>query len=222
MHIAEEPTFRLDSAVLVVNAPDGVLVDTMGVFPSSETVQSVHQSGDMVSIMMTSTRFARSLAFTAHPDGVWAGFGDHFELRLYDAADGHVTRILRAPGLDRPLTDSEVADLNAKALADAENPDERKNVQVVSDLSPRPELRPAYDALVVDDHGRLWVRQWEGARPEHFRWWVFTGDGALLGSVDVPGNFRLEEVRDGQAWGVARDELDVSYVVRYAMRTAGA
>ncbi|MCG6955435.1 MAG: hypothetical protein LJF04_05530, partial [Gemmatimonadetes bacterium] len=213
----EQPAFRLDSAVLVVNTADGALVDTMGVFPGSETVQSMHRSGDMVTMMMASTRFGRSLQFAAHPEGVWAGFGDHFELHLHDAADGHVKRILRAPGLDAPLTDAEVAEIEAEAMEEAENPDQRQRAQSVNDLSARPELRPAYDALVVDDHGRLWLRRWEGTTPETLRWWVFGPDAALLGYVDLPGRFRLEEVRNGQAWGVARDELDVSYVVRYRL-----
>jgi len=214
----EKMTFQQDSAVLVVNAADGSLVDTVDVLPNSETLRTVRASGQMVSVSMTTTRFGRSSVFAAHPDGVWSGFGDHYEIRLHDAADGHVTRILRAPGLDRHLTNAEADQILEASLAEAEKPEERRAAQEVNDLSPRPELRPAYDRLVIDDQGRLWLRGWEGTAPETFRWWVFAPDAALLGYVDVPGNFRLVAVTGDQAWGVTHDDLDVSYVVRYGLK----
>ena len=72
---------------------------------------------------------------------------------------------------------------------------------------------------MVDDEARLWLREWQGGSTGPGRWWVFGADGALLGSVDTPHGFRLMVVRDGQAWGIDRDELDVSYVVRYPFRS---
>ena len=50
------------------------------------------------------------------------------------------------------------------------------------------------------------------------RWWVFARGGDLLGSVDVPSGMKITSVRCGWVWGVEHDELDVSYVVRYALR----
>lgn len=219
---SDKPTFVTDSAALVVNGADGKFEDTVDVLPSSETLQTVHTSGKMMIGTMESTSFGRSNVFAASPDGVWCGFGDHFALRLLDPADGHVKRILRAPGLDRPLTDAEVKEIGDQDLADAKTPKERRAAQQTFDLSPRPELRPSYDRLVVDDQARLWVREWPGARRDTLRWWVFARDGALLGSVSVPGRFRLMAVRGNQAWGVVRDELDVPYVVRYTLHPAGA
>lgn len=209
--------FQQDSAALVVNAPDGALVDTVGSQPTSEGIVTITRSDQGISITKVRVRFARSGVFAAHPDGVWAGFGDHWELRLHDPEDGHVKRILRAPGLDRPLTDAEAKAVLDQALARDTTPEQLRAGQKLNELSPRPELRPAYDRLLVDDHGRLWLRAWPGASSETLRWWVFGGDGALLGSVDVPGGFQLLAVGEGQAWGVTRDELDVPYVERHTL-----
>ncbi len=214
-------SFVTDSAALVVYGADGSMGDTVDVLPSSETLRSMQQSGRMVMVTTTTSEFGRTNVFAASPEGVWSGYGDHFALRLIDPADGHVKRILRAPGLDRPLRDGEVERIRDHDLADAKTPEDRRRSQKVFDLSPRPALRPAYDRLVVDDHDRLWVREWPGARTDTLRWWVFAGDGALLGSVSVSARFKLMAVRGHQAWGIVRDDLDVPYVVRYTLHTDG-
>jgi hypothetical protein len=215
-------TLAVDSAALVVYTPDGRLSDTVAVLPSFEGIRTMNHSGNSVFIRMASTAFDRSLVFAAHPDGVWAGFGDHFALRLMDPADGHVKRILRAPGLERPLTDAEAKAILDEAMADADTPDERRSQQEWYDLSPRPEMRPTYDRLVVDDAARLWLREWAGGNQGGSRWWVFARDGGLLGSVDTPEHFSLMAVQGDQAWGVTHDDLDVSYVVRYRVSPRSA
>lgn len=211
-------TLTVDSAVLAVYGQDGRLVDTVAVMPSLEGVRTMNTSGNSVFVRVTWAAFNRSFVFAAHPDGVWAGFGDRFALRLLDPASGQVKRILRAPGLERPLTDAEAKAILDQAMAHADTPEKRISQQEWYDLSPRPEIRPTYDRLVVDDAARLWLREWAGANQGGSRWWVFSSDGALLGSVDTPAQFTLMAVRGDQAWGVALDDLDVSYVVRYAVR----
>jgi hypothetical protein len=216
-----EAAFHQDSAVLVVNTPTGALVDTVGIQPTSEEVLTITQSDQGISITKVGVRFARSGVFVAHPDGVWSGFGDHWELRLHDPADGQLKRIVRAPGLDRPLTDAEAKSIVDEALARDTTPDQLRAWRKLNELSPRPELRPAYDRLLVDDQERLWLREWPGASSGTLRWWVFAVDGGLLGQVNVPGGFQLLAVSGAQAWGVTRDELGVPYVERHALRMRG-
>lgn len=77
-------------------------------------------------------------------------------------------------------------------------------------------MQPAYDVLQVDGGGRLWGRRWSPAG-DAARWWVFSPDGTLLGSVDLPAGIRLTSIRCGSATGVERGELGVDYVVRYSV-----
>lgn len=214
---SEKLTFALDSAALVAYDADGTFKDTVEILPSREAVRSVRRSGQMVTTMMITLSISHANEFAAGPDGVWSGFNEHFVLRLLDPTDGHVKRILRAPELQRPLTDAEFKEMRDRELADAKTPEERSQTQQTFDLTPRPALRPAYDGLVLDDRGRLWLREWAGANTGPDRWWVFGRDGALLGSVAMPHGLRLMAVRDGRAWGVARDDLGVQYVVRYGV-----
>jgi len=214
----EKQTFKLDSAALVLIGTDGVPKDTIGVFPWFESVRSVSN----VAVVFVPSAFARALVFAAVPGGVWAGYGDHFELRLLNSADGSVIRILRASALQRPLADMEAEAVFDSALANAEKPEQRRTKQEWYDVSPRPELRPAYDRLVVDDQGHLWLRDWPGAHTDSELWWVFDRDGGLLGAVRAPSHFHLMAVRANEAWGVVRDSLEVPIVVRFAVHQAKA
>lgn len=212
-----EDRVALDSAVIAVYSARGDLLDTAAVIPNRETIQKWMRVGQGINILVTNTAFARSGVFAAHPDGVWAGFGDRWELRLHDASDGTVRRIVRAPGLERPLTDREADAVYAAAAARDTTPAERERRAVWRDLSPRPEVRPTYDRILVDDLGRLWLREWPGADEDAQRWWVFQREGDLLGSVDAPAGVTLMAVSGGDAWGVLRDDLDVQYVVRHPL-----
>ncbi|MCG6955434.1 MAG: hypothetical protein LJF04_05525 [Gemmatimonadetes bacterium] len=215
-------SFTLDSTVLQLNGNDGSLRDTVAVFPWMERFRDLDISPSAVFIRLYPAAFNRSGVVTTHPDGVWCGFGDRWELRLLDPVDGHVKRILRAPGLERPLTDGEADQILQASLAQASDPEDLRARHHRYDLSPRPAMRPTYDRVLVDDQARLWLEEWPGARTESRRWWVFAQDGALSGYVEVPGDFRLDAVRGHQAWGIVRDDLDVQYVVRYVIRPGGA
>jgi hypothetical protein len=218
----EKPTFVTDSAVLVFSPTDGSPGDTVDILQTGESVRSMHRSGQGVMVLTSTAAFERSNSFAASPDGVWSGYGDRYAVRLLDPSDGHAKRIVRAPGLDRPLTDEEVNAVKKAELADADTPERLRAAQQVIDLSPRPAMRPAFDRMLVDDGGRLWLRDWPGADTDTRRWWVFARDGGLLGSVVVPGKLRLMAIQNGHAWGIVHDELDVPYVVRYTMHAVGA
>lgn len=208
--------FARDTAVLTLFATDGSVTDTVDVVPGSETITGVQVSGQGVSVFRRSAAFGRSNVFAAHPAGIWSSPNDRFELRLRDAR-GRLTRVVRAPGLEEPVTDAAARVIRDRALADAQTPEARRRAEDWYALSPRPATQPAFDAIAVDDRARLWVRAWSPSSPAT-RWWVFAADGDLLGSVHVPNGTRITAVRCGSVWGVEQDELDVSYAVRYALR----
>lgn len=212
-----EPTYVRDTAVLTLFTTNGIVHDTVDVVPGIESIVSIQIGEGSVSVFKRSAVFGRSNVFAAHPDGIWSSANDRFELRLYDPMDGRLLRIVRAPGLERPATEALAREIYDRALAEVEAPDARRRFDAWFEQSPRPETLPAYDRIVVDDAARLWVRQWS-AGDEAPEWWVFARDGELLGSVTVSNGATIRAVRCGAVWGVERDEFDVSYVVRYALR----
>jgi hypothetical protein len=202
--------------VLTVFRTDGMVEDTVDLVPGLEELVSVRVSERSVSVLKRPPAFGRTNLFAVHPEGVWSANNDRFELRLRSTAGGRLLRIVRAPGLEQPITDELETAIHERALAEVETPEDRRRMETWIALSPRPATQPAYDRLVVDDRGRLWTRAWATRAPAD-RWWVFSAAGDLLGSVDAPGGLEIMSVTCDRVWGVERDELDISYVVRYAL-----
>jgi hypothetical protein len=210
--------FVRDTAVLTLFAADGTLEDTLDVLPGREAAQRIDIGEGFVSVYKRSSLFGRTNVFAVHPDGVWSSTNDAFELRLLDPGSGRVARIVRAPELERPVTDELVRVMRDQALAEAESPEERRETEDWLGLSPRPDVLPAFARIVVDDRARLWVLRSSFPPDSATRWWVFSREGDLLGSVDVPRGLTVMAVHCRGVWGVQQDELGVSYVVRYALR----
>lgn len=213
----EEPTFVRDTVVVMLFSTDGSLQDTIDILPSREAIQSIQVGDGSVSVFKRTAAFGRTNVFAGHPDGIWSSANDRFELRLRELGSGRLIRIVRAPGLEEPITEEFARAIQDRAVAEAETPDELRWAEAWYALSPRPETKPAYDRVVVDDQARVWVRTWSAPEPAT-RWWVFDGSGDLLGSVDVPRGMTLTAVRCGWAWGIEHAECDVGYVVRYTLR----
>lgn len=207
-----------DSAVIAVYAANGELADTATVIANREIVLKVMMAGQAINVLLQPTAFARTGVFSAHPDGVWAGFGDRWEVRLHDPSTGALRRILRAPGLERPLTEEEMEEVHSTAMAGDSTPALRERRAVWWELSPRPAVRPTFDRILVDDQARIWLREWPGAAADLQRWWVFAEAGDLLGYVDAPTGVTLMAVAGNDVFGVLRDDFDVQYVVRHTLR----
>jgi len=120
----------------------------------------------------------------------------------------HLTQgIAEGPSLsagEKASADSSLAQ-NAKHLGIRVN-------ELGFDVPPR---KQPLRSLFFDRDGRLWVELSvaDGAlRTAH----VYATDGTLERTVQWPANLRLTdgEIRNGTAWGIARDELGVETVVR--------
>jgi len=95
----------------------------------------------------------------------------------------------------------------------------------IADDAPYPERLPFYDSILIDDGGRLWVRDYQPDVDSPSRWTIFGGErraspgGVAQGHVSavahLPARFRLTAIRGSSVLGVARDGLDVEYVRVY-------
>lgn len=107
---------------------------------------------------------------------------------------------------------------------------------------PVPETKPPYRGVYAAEDGRIWVlrsqpgeeilgaldaraeKERTGRSPTRFvepvAFDVFEGDGRFLGTVRAPEGFAIfpePVIRGDQVWAVMRDELDVSYIVRFRL-----
>lgn len=84
-----------------------------------------------------------------------------------------------------------------------------------------PESLPRVARLWVSiPRGRVFAARYDEGLfddPVHMRLDVFEPDGSYRGRLDLPGGFTPRRFMKGSVYGVARDELDVSYALRYRL-----
>ena len=80
-----------------------------------------------------------------------------------------------------------------------------------------PEALPAVARVVVGRDGSTWLERGDRVSGTT-AWLVLDPDGEVAGEVALPELFRPCNASLGDVWGELRDELDVSYIVGYAVR----
>lgn len=197
-------------------ASDGVLADTIGLFPGREVLLSVEDGRGV----MGAAPMARA---SVHASGLrWLAIGDQVdhEIRLFSTS-GALERVLRWEGDDLSVgADLESAwrrDRLASAL-----PEERPRRERELAETRLPERRPAFGEILATPTGGFWVADY--ALPGHApsAWTVFDSAGIWRGSVAAPAGFRPLDVGDRWVLGVSRDELDVERVELRSLEDARA
>lgn len=80
-----------------------------------------------------------------------------------------------------------------------------------------PEHLPAFDRLLVDDLGYVWVRCFSLPGDDAVEWLIFTEDLRLRQTIEMPP-IEVTQIGEDFVLGVRTDELGVPYVERYALR----
>ena len=169
---------------------------------------------------------------------IFTGSADAMQVEQL-AADGDIVRILRIPGYPLELAEAQVeaereARLNMPLPLGMTLPPPLR--QAIEDM-PSPETRPAYDRMIVDPAGAVWVRHFVAesekeaangnagsadggqsgdaarhaatSRPE--TWLVFSASGEWLGDVELPPRFRILNIGSDEVLGIRSDEMDVEH-----------
>ena len=86
------------------------------------------------------------------------------------------------------------------------------------DGQPFPETMPAYEGVIVDEEGNLWVEEYRAPGDEQPRWTVFDSTGVMLGLIETPPRFRIFQIGSDFVLGRQTDSLDVERVQLYRLR----
>ena len=185
---------RSDSALLLRYGPDGAVRDTIGRFAWGQSFGvTLGTAGDMFVAPFPRPLAPRgSAAVTRRRIVVGSGIG--YELAIH-GADGRLQRLVRRPHQPQPVTPAIVAAHRAiEALPPA-----------AESLASVPATAPAYDRVLTDPEGYLWVLDFAADPSAARHWSVFDPDGRWLGTVDTPAGFRLEAASRDEAVGLWRD-----------------
>ncbi len=196
-----------DSAANLVYGLDGALLDTVGFSRAEMEVSARGASG----------RPFGARTFVAASGGrLYSGDGKRYEIRVRDR-DGRLERIIRRPTDPRPVTAGDRDRLIAHHVRNAgfDSPDDPRaaGLRAMLDAASLPETMPAFQRMLVDEPGNLWVAAYRPPWDRGVREWsVFDPTGRWLGDVVLPERFRLLHVGRESVIGVWRDSLDVQHL----------
>ncbi len=165
---------------------------------------------------LTFVPFTVGPQFAVGDSTVYAGDGDTYAIRAYDPRTGRVTRRLRLARSPRPVTDEALAEYVEWSVAQAD-PSRAPALRESYEAMPIPATMPAYERLLVDGTGDLWVADFRAPGDEARRWTVFDPTGRVRGTVRTPDGVYVHEIGPDWILGVRRDDLDIPYVVMYRL-----
>ena len=204
----------------VANA-EGVLTASMEASPGSESYLST--SGNMMRMM--TLPFFRS-AHTA----VWAGRfvvapNDGYEIRAFgpNGALDLVVRREHALVVPTPAHLDAYIERQVTARPPGEQAERRRSLREQLADVPMPETFPAFDQILADALGNLWIQEYDlpgQERPDPL-WTVFDEEGRVLGFVETPSGLRIYEIGDDYILGRATDDLGVEYVQMWSLERTG-
>jgi len=186
--------------------------DTLSLVPGDDVFRI--RSGNGISQWIPPFGLRRLLV--AHDMSLYTGDGSAFEVAVLDTA-GTVTRIMRRPDVERAVTSDMVERWRESQLALAPSDRRDEALRTIVREAKLPARRPAWDALLVDAPGDVWIRHYALDRGGPSTWSVFDPDGRWLGEVGMPASFEVREIGAEYVLGVRTDELGVEYVERYGI-----
>lgn len=182
--------------------PDGTLLDTLTVVPSSDQFATTSPDGRRFKV--ESLPFGRRTVMAMHGDVLLVGTGESPAVRTIDS-EGRARDLLEAAAEPRPVGPADIDAYwkNLVTIGGGPDGDDRTRPQGV----PYPAVIPPYADLHVDQAGRVWVaesrlpREWSQPAP----WQIFSPRGEPLAQIRLPARSVLMEA--GTDWVLLR-ELD--------------
>lgn len=216
---SESPVFSQVSPLVIFR--DGGL-DTLAVLPANQTVNT--------SLGPEWQALGPTLAVAASEDHVYAGFGATWDIGVWDQS-GELVRRVQRDWVPVQITSSQ-RQAYGRSLTEQGEGDPRleEAYRQLAEEMIYPSSFPAFDRIVPDGSGRLWVQRpqveppWSEAidynpvRPHPSHWDLFDPDGAWLGTLTVPARFRVMDVGVDYVAGVAKDDLDVEKIQVWGLR----
>jgi hypothetical protein len=156
--------------------------------------------------------FGRSPRVVARGAGFYQGDGGSWEVRGYDL-EGALTEVLRIDRQTHPVTPAAIRADREAFLALVRDPQQLDRFRTVYDNARIPERMPAWNDLVVDAEGYLWIRPYVPALGDQvLRWTVMRPDGLAVAEVTVPGGMHVHWIGTDVLLGTVADEFGVERI----------
>ena len=163
-------------------SPDGAS-DSVGVLPGEELYLSTE--GGHASL--SAVPFGLGSRLSVLPGGYVTTEGDRMQLEMRDPS-GRLRRIIRWPGARLPVSPDDIDRQGRLLLGSAGTGMQRAQLDSVWRAIPKPDSLPAIIGLVPDPGSLVWARRGGHVGDTEAEWWVFSKEGAWLGTIALPTN----------------------------------
>lgn len=195
-----------DSVAYLLYDTDGPGQDTLVLLPGLE----VFRSGRVPGIIP----FGRRSLLAARDNAIYAAPNDIYQIGRYDL-DGNLSLLIRRPHVPRDITDADVEHAIWSFISELPM-SVRPAYREAMSRAPIPNTMPAFDALVIDANGFLWVRDFPSPTSgEPQAWTVFDTAGLWLGQLEAPRNLTIHDIGEDYVVGTTKDSFDIERLVLY-------
>ena len=195
---------------------DGTLAADFGTVPGPEIFVRTQGGGGEYMISASTIPFARRPAASVRGDHFYLGSSDTYEIAAFDAT-GRLESIFRVSQPLTPVTRSEVDRLIQERVASLEDPSAAPALRNALRDMPTPPTLPAYQSLVVDVEGCLWVEDFQRPGVGLKSWTVFGEEGRPRTRLSLPADNRVLEIGKDYVMAVFEDPLGVEYLRLYGL-----
>ena len=154
--------------------------------------------------------FGRRTSTAVWGELVAIGVQDSYEIKAF-AADGSLVRIVRRNGDPESPTQEDLDALFDRMLGNVPG-EARAGAMSMLEGMPLVDSYPAFEEIVSDLAGYLWVREYRMLGEGDAVWTVFDSEGRIEGLVETPPRLNIFEIGEDYVLGLAMDEMGVEYV----------
>jgi len=194
----------------------GDLGADFGSIPGSEFFMRSQGGGGEFYITATLIPFGRRPAAFARGDRLFLGSADTYEISGFDP-EGRLNRIIRVLQPLPPVSSQDVERHIEEEVAELEDPSGAPTLRSSLRDMPTPETMPAYQGLLLDEDGFLWVEDFRQPGQGQRTWTVFDRDGTPRTRLSLPSDNRVLEIGEDYLMAVFEDQLGVQYLRLYAL-----
>ncbi len=190
---------------------DGVLLDTVGIWPTAR----MGRLGEPPVQLVSGPMFEPRLVTAAGANRLLLSDCRLAEYRVIDPDKGLV-QIVRWPGGDLGVTEDDVRMYRDRRLAGLAGGQQDRTRLILDDM-PINTAMPACDLLKLDGEGRVWIRSYVRPADVQQQWLVFDPAGRPLFSVELPVASRIMDPGASHVTVRETDTLNVQRIRVYGL-----
>ena len=196
------------SVVNLLDKQGDIAKTSIAQLPAKELIVITSSNDSGSSIGVVPLPFGRASFFVFKNSLLYSGWNDAIDIAII-SENGEVIRTIEIAHEALPVTRKEL-DVKASSYSNRYRKAILKSKMI-------PKTKPAYDALVVDDQGHVWIREYPDPESKIAKWLIADTNGRLVGDMELPTNLILKTIRAGRAYGTVSSDTDGSYIAVYAI-----